>query len=179
MKRSLLAACLAVLGGASIAGGAVAPTVKTAKVASLGRVVVSSNGRTLYHYTDEAKGRIDCTGACAKLWPPLLVRAGSKPVAGRGVARAKLGVVKRPEGTFQVTYGGFPLYRFSGDTKPGLAKGEAVEHAWYAVSPAARIVKPAAAPAPAPSSGSGSGSTTSSGTATTPGSDDGGYGYGY
>src|SRR5204862_100284 len=83
------------------AGGAVLPTVKTAQVGDLGRVVVSASGRTLYHYTDEAKGKVDCTGGCAKLWPPLLVKAGTMPVAGPGVAASKLGVLKRPDGSFQ------------------------------------------------------------------------------
>jgi predicted lipoprotein with Yx(FWY)xxD motif len=176
----IIAACLC---GASLAGGAALPTIKTADVASLGTVVVSSNGRTLYHYTDESKGRIDCKGACAKAWPPLLVRAGAKPVAGAGIAAAKLGVVKRPEGTMQVTYGGLPLYRFAGDVKAGEAKGQALENEWYAVSPAAKIVKTSAAASssssssPGYSSGSSSSSSSSSSDSTT--TTMGGSGYGY
>jgi predicted lipoprotein with Yx(FWY)xxD motif len=77
MKRIVFTVLLAALAGASLAGAAVAPTVKTASVASLGKVVVSTTGRTLYHYTDETGRKVDCTGACAKLWPPLLVKAGA------------------------------------------------------------------------------------------------------
>src|SRR2546430_3800020 len=62
MKRILFAVLLGSLAGGSLAGGAVLPTVKTAQVGDLGRVVVSASGRTLYHYTDEAKGKVDCTG---------------------------------------------------------------------------------------------------------------------
>ena len=177
MKRILFILAAAALAAASLAGGAVLPTVKTASVGTLGKVVVSASGRTLYHYTDETKGKVDCTGACAKLWPPLLVKAGAKPVAGSGIAAAKLGVVKRPDGTFQVTYGGLGLYRYSGDTKAGDAKGEDLENSWYAVSPLAKIVKakPAAGSGSAGGNGydsSGSGSTTSASS----GSD---YGSGY
>jgi predicted lipoprotein with Yx(FWY)xxD motif len=179
MKRTLLVVLLAVLGGSSLAGGAVVPTVKTAKIDTLGSVVVNSTGRTLYHYTDEAKGKgkVDCTGACAKLWPPLLLKSGAKPVAGAGIAAAKLGVLKRPDGTFQVTYGGLALYRYSGDTKAGTAKGEALESSWYAVTPAARIAKPSAAAAgSAGGSSSGTSSGSDYGSTTTPGMDSG-YGY--
>ena len=174
MMRLLFAIALAALAGSSLAGGAVLPTLKTAKVGTLGKVVVSASGRTLYHYTDETKGKVDCTGACAKLWPPLLVKAGAKPVAGRGIASAKLGVVKRPDGTSQVTYGGLGLYLYGGDKQAGDANGEALQNSWYAVSPAAKIVKAKAA---APTS---SGSYGSSGyTSTTSGSTGAGYDSGY
>ena len=165
MKRILFAVLLAALAGGSLAGGAVLPTVKTAQVGDLGRVVVSASGRTLYHYTDETNGKVDCTGACAKLWPPLLVKAGTKPVAGSGVAASKLGILKRPDGSFQVTYGGLGLYLYAGDKKAGDAKGEALENSWYAVSPAAKIVKQAAAAA------SGGGLGSSGYTSTSPGYD--------
>jgi predicted lipoprotein with Yx(FWY)xxD motif len=167
MKRLLFAIPLAVLAGSSLAGGAVLPTLKTAKVGTLGKVVVTASGRTLYHYTDETKGKVACSGACAKLWPPLLVRAGAKPVAGTGIVASKLGVLKRPDGSFQVTYGGLGLYLYAGDKKAGVANGEALEASWYAVSPAAKIVKEAAA-----ASSSGGGGLGSSGySTTTPGYD--------
>jgi predicted lipoprotein with Yx(FWY)xxD motif len=173
MKRILLALVTAALVGASLAGGAVLPTVKTTSVGTLGKVVVSASGRTLYHYTDETKGKVDCSGACAKLWPPLLVKAGAKPVAGPGIATAKLGVVKRPDGTSQVTYGGLGLYLYGGDKRAGDANGEALQNSWYAVSTAAKIVKPKAAAA------SGGGYGSSGYTSTTSDSTSGSTGTGY
>jgi predicted lipoprotein with Yx(FWY)xxD motif len=173
MKKILLALVTAALVGASLAGGAVLPTVKTTSVATLGKVVVSASGRTLYHYTDETKGKVDCSGACAKLWPPLLVKAGAKPVAGPGIATAKLGVVKRPDGTSQVTYGGLGLYLYGGDKKAGDANGEALQNSWYAVSTAAKIVKPKAAASGGGYGSSGYTSTTSGSTGT--GYDSSGY----
>jgi predicted lipoprotein with Yx(FWY)xxD motif len=180
MKRIVLGVMLGALAGGSLAGGAVLPTVKTASVKSLGKVVVSSTGRTLYHYTDESNGKVDCSGACAKLWPPLTVKAGAKPVAGTGVKAAKLGVLRRPDGTFQVTYGGLGLYRYAGDKRSGEAKGEGIEASWFAVSPAARIVKQTAAASStasssSPSMGGGYGATAPTSTNATGGS--GGYGY--
>ena len=154
------------------------PTVKTASVGSLGKVVVSSTGRTLYHYTDETAGKIDCSGGCAQLWPPLVVKAGVKPVAGAGITASKLGVRKRPDGTMQVTYGGLGLYMYSGDHKAGDVKGEGVESAWYAISPAAKIVKPQAAASSGSGSGSGMGSS-GYGSTTSSASGSAGSGYGY
>jgi len=167
MKRILLALALAGLAGSSLAAAAVLPTVKSADVGTLGTVVVSAKGHTLYHYTAEAKNQTKCTGACAKQWPPLVVKAGAKPVAGPGVTAAKLGVVKRADGTYQVTYGGLALYLFAGDTKAGDSNGQALGGKWFAVSPAAKIVKEAA-----PAAGGGLGSagygTSGSGASTTP-----------
>jgi predicted lipoprotein with Yx(FWY)xxD motif len=177
MKRILFVVAAAALASASLAGGSIAPTVKTTSVGTLGKVVVSASGRTLYHYTDETRGKVDCTGSCAKLWPPLLVKAGAKPVAGPGIAKAKLGIVKRPDGTSQVTYGGLGLYLYAGDKKSGDANGEELENSWFAVSPAAKIVKAKAA---ASSSNSSGGAYDSNGyTSTTSGSTGPGYDSGY
>lgn len=179
MKRIVFAVVLAGLAGGSIAGGAVLPTVKTANVHSLGKVVVSATGRTLYHYTDESKGKVDCSGACATLWPPLVVKSGAKPVAGAGITASKLGVRKRPDGTFQVTYGGLGLYMYSGDKKAGQANGEGIESSWYAVSTAAKIVKPAPAASSSTSGGSGYGSTGYGSTDNTSTTGSSGTGYSY
>jgi len=172
MKKLVLPAVIAGL-GASLAGGAMLPTVKTGTVADLGKVVVTAKGKTLYHLTSEGKGKVSCTGSCARMWPPLLVAANAKPVPGPGVASGKLGVVKRPDGKMQVTYGGFALYQYSGDTKAGVANGEDLEDTWYAVSPAAKIVKSSGS---ATSSGSSSSGGMGSGyTSTNPNYDPNGY----
>jgi predicted lipoprotein with Yx(FWY)xxD motif len=173
MKKPLFGVIVLILCGASLAGAAVAPTVKTASVATLGKVVVNSTGRTLYHYTDESKGKVDCTGSCAKLWPPLTVAATAKPAAGTGIVAAKLGVRARPDGKMQVTYGGYGLYLYAGDKKAGDVNGQALENAWFAVSPAAKIVKASATAGSGTSTGSGGYSPSPGYTTTTPGYDPG------
>jgi predicted lipoprotein with Yx(FWY)xxD motif len=156
LDRRLAPVLVAVVAAVGIvAAGAMAasshPTVKVMKTASLGKLLATSSGLTLYHYTDEKGGRIDCKGACAKLWPPLLVKAGAKPTLGAGLSSAKVGTVRRPDGGTQVTYNGYALYRYAPDKKAGDVKGQALFKAWYAIAPTGKLVKraPAAAAAPA------------------------------
>lgn len=88
---------------------------------SLGNVLATSKGRTLYLYTLDGKNKSNCTGSCAAAWPPLLTKG--KPVAGMGVRKSLLGTAKR--GTkLQVSYNGHPLYTYTGDSGPGQTNGE-------------------------------------------------------
>jgi predicted lipoprotein with Yx(FWY)xxD motif len=96
---------------------------------------------TLYHFTLDKGRKLACKGSCLKFWPPLLLKRGAKPTAGTGVAKAKVGTIRRPDGRLQVTYAGFPLYRYVGDVKRGDAKGQGVQKAWFVVTPAGRILK--------------------------------------
>jgi len=176
-RGSLAAVGLAITMGitAALASGGVAFTVKSSNNASLGTtIVVNATGKTLYRYRDDTKNTVKCTGACAASWPPLLVAAGKKPVAGTGVSASKLGTVKRSDGKTQVTYGGYALYLFSGDTKAGQANGQGLEGEWHAVAPSGALVTKAAAAAGSSSSSVGGGSTT-----TTPASGGGSNDYGY
>ena len=146
MRRSLgswVAALAPVaLAGVILATSAAAgpSTVKASQSSSLGKVLTTSSGLTLYHYTDEHRGTIDCKGACAKLWPPLLVKGSTKPTAGLGITASKLGTIRRPDGGVQVTYNGLALYRYAPDRKAGDVKGQGVERAWYAISPTGKLV---------------------------------------
>src|SRR4029077_18062543 len=75
------------------------PTVKKAYNAPLGKtILVTGAGFALYTNTKERNGKTRCVGHCRSVWPPLLVAGTAKPTAGAGVARAKLGTIKRPDG---------------------------------------------------------------------------------
>jgi predicted lipoprotein with Yx(FWY)xxD motif len=171
MRRVLAMGVLAAVGaGVAVAAtGAHTGTVNALKTAKYGTLLVSANGRTLYHETIETHGKIKCTGACATFWPPLTVSQGVKPTAGAGIQQAKLGTIKRPDGKIQVTYNGFPLYRYGDDKKKGDVKGEGEEHIWFVVAPSGKVVKSGAGGATTPTP-----TTTSS----TPTTTSGGYGYG-
>jgi predicted lipoprotein with Yx(FWY)xxD motif len=163
LKTRLIAvAALAAFGAiVGLAGAAASVTMKTTLNSSLGAtIVVSATGRTLYHDAAEAKNTVKCVSACATEWRPLIVTAGAKPVAGTGLAAAKVGVLKRPDGKMQVTYAGLPLYLYAGDSKAGQVNGQGVGGVWHVIAPSGVVITKTVKTAPA---SSGSGSSTSPG----------------
>jgi predicted lipoprotein with Yx(FWY)xxD motif len=140
----------------TVALAATVPTVKSASNATLKEtVVVNGQGRTLYALSPETTHHLLCTSSeCFNHWPPLTVRSAKvKLEAGPGVHGA-LGVLRRSNGTFQVTLRGLPLYRYAEDHAKGDAKGEGIESfggTWHAVTAGASSTKTAptkAAPTP-------------------------------
>jgi predicted lipoprotein with Yx(FWY)xxD motif len=109
----LILVALALLSSAAPAQGA------TLKVASsdFGRILVDGRGHALYAFTRDGRGPSECSGACARAWPPFITKG--KPRAGGGAKAAKLGTVRRADGRRQVTYAGRPLYFYVGDSKAG------------------------------------------------------------
>ena len=108
----------------------------------LGDHLVGPNGHTLYLFEKDTGSTSTCTGACAAAWPPLITTGA--PTAGGAADADLLGTTKRPDGTMEVTYGGHPLYYFSGDTAPGDTAGQDVEAfgaEWYAVAPSGEAVE--------------------------------------
>ena len=79
-------------------------------------------------------------------WPPVLIAAGKKPVAGPGTTAGSSAPLKRPDGTTQVTYAGLALseFSFAGDTNGGQINGQGLEKQWYAMA-ALREARQAAA----------------------------------
>jgi predicted lipoprotein with Yx(FWY)xxD motif len=117
----------------------------TAPVGGVGRVVVDGHGFTVYLFEPDHRSGSTCYGSCAQAWPPLLLPHGvTAPKAGAGIRVALLGTTPRPGGAVQVTYGGWPLYTWVGDTRPGIATGEARDNlggCWYAVDAEAGAVR--------------------------------------
>jgi len=107
-------------------------TVVTTAHTSLGTVLATSSGKTLYLDTGDKPPKFACTGSCLKAWPPL--KAVGSVKAGGSAKASLLGTVKGPAGKM-VTYDGHPLYTFLSDTKSNPTSGEG-QHGFYAVSPA-------------------------------------------
>jgi predicted lipoprotein with Yx(FWY)xxD motif len=103
----------------------------------LGKILVDSQGKTLYLFAKDTGTKSTCSGGCATAWPPL--RASGKPTAGGGAKASLLGTTPRSDGKPQVTYNGHPLYGFQGDSKPGDTTGQGnpgFGAPWYVVSTA-------------------------------------------
>jgi predicted lipoprotein with Yx(FWY)xxD motif len=152
---ALGAVTLAACGGGSSSTGAAHKQVVPVTVAmstamqsgdtSLGKVLVSPSGRTLYALTNDTKNNSTCTGACAQVWPPLLVNKGW--TAAPGLDRSLFSTLVRSDGSRQLVAGQWPLYTFSGDTKPGDVNGEGSGGVWFAAGVNGKLVKNAQASA--------------------------------
>lgn len=130
---------------------------------SLGKIITDSQGRTLYLFSHDTGKKSTCTGACASNWPPFT--AASKPAASGGISAGALTLVKRSDGSKQVTLNGHPLYYFAGDQSAGQTNGQGVDEfgaEWWTVGPSGTKVTVA------PKSSTSSSSSSSSG---------GGYSY--
>jgi len=111
-------------------------TVQIAKDPTLGEILVTSDGKTLYTNTVDTPGALKCTTiACTGFWPPYTI--ASQPTAGEGLLGA-LGTITRPDGSMQVTYNNQPLYTFYEDKQPGDAAGNGFTDfggTWHVVAP--------------------------------------------
>ncbi len=142
-------------------------TVATKSISGVGSVLVDSTGKVLYTNDMDTGSKIACTDQCLTEWVPLAAPSGG-PSSDDSAVQAKLGTVKRPDGSSQVTLGGMPLYTFVEDS-PGQATGNGFADSFGGTN----FVWTAATASGKPASSS----TTTTGTST--GSSSGGYGGGY
>lgn len=150
MKRTYVFLAVTLASAASAATVASAqtslPAAHTSRAAtvqlrhtSLGSILVSSSGRTLYEFTRDHSGKSSCAAisGCSAVWPSL--KASGRPTAGRGV---KSSLLSSSGG--QVTYAGHPLYTYSGDSGPGKTSYVGVKQfggTWYAINASGGTVK--------------------------------------
>jgi predicted lipoprotein with Yx(FWY)xxD motif len=139
---ALIALVVAAVAAAPMSGsGATTPTL-TVRNSDYGRIVFDGNGRALYAFTRDARGRSACSGACAAAWPPYITRGSLRAAAG--VQKGLLGTIRRADGSRQVTYAGRPLYYYVGDRKPGQVLCQNVREfggLWLVVRPAGTLVR--------------------------------------
>src|SRR5207248_10216056 len=104
----------------------------------------NSKGFTLYIYSRDSRNKDRCikvTG-CLSAWP--ILSAKGKPTAGAGVKQSLPGTIKLSNGKRQVTYNGWPLYTYIGDTTRGATSYIGVFNTggtWFAINASGRKVK--------------------------------------
>ena len=120
----------------SIRSGSKTVELNTAENEVIGTYVTDGAGRTLYRFDEDSNKppKATCNGACAKAWPPLLIKSPGK-IFPKGINPKILGYVERADGTCQVTINGWPVYYFAKDAKPGDILGQGVAGTWFAVNP--------------------------------------------
>jgi predicted lipoprotein with Yx(FWY)xxD motif len=104
-------------------------TVASSNTKDLGDFLISADGMTLYTFAKDTAGVSNCSGDCAKNWPPFTVNAEDRLTALTGL-KGKLDTLKLENGSLQVTYNGMPLYLFKDDHKPGDTAGQGAGGVW-------------------------------------------------
>jgi predicted lipoprotein with Yx(FWY)xxD motif len=105
-------------------------------VKRMGQVVVNGDGFVFYRFdkdTAKPKSKSTCNGDCAKVWPPALTNDGKPKL--KGVDEDLVGTVTRDDGSKQLTIGGWPIYLYIGDKKPGTWTGQNVGGTWFVIKP--------------------------------------------
>ncbi|PJE95137.1 hypothetical protein CUT44_26245 [Streptomyces carminius] len=99
----------------------------------LGELVTDSKGWVLYRFDEDSAEppTSNCEGPCATAWPPV---PADDAAATAGIDSEELGSVKRPDGSNQLTLGGWPVYRYAKDAKPGDTTGHGVNGTWFALA---------------------------------------------
>lgn len=161
MKRTHTVLLGVLLGLASVVGAAgaqgssgvpsSAPTAHASRVAkvglrhtSIGTILVSASGHTLYQFTKDRPKSDSCAkiSGCSEIWPALTT--SGRPSAGPGVKASLLSTITLRGGAKQVTYAGHALYLYSADSGPGETSyvGEMqFGGTWYAINSAGHTVK--------------------------------------
>jgi predicted lipoprotein with Yx(FWY)xxD motif len=115
---------------APVAGNGVVVTTKDVK---LGTVLgAGPRQRTVYLFEADHGSTSACSGACARIWPPVITK--DAPRVGGEAIPADLGVITRANGTKQVTYFHHPLYYYSKDKNSRDVYGHAIKSfgsTWY------------------------------------------------
>jgi predicted lipoprotein with Yx(FWY)xxD motif len=116
-----------------------------------GSAVTDTAGFSLYRFDNDTAdpSATTCAGDCAVKWPPLLVGAEAS-IYTDNVDAGLVGYVERPDGTCQVTIGGWPVYYFAGDTAPGEVRGQGIGDTWFAIDGQGKKATGLPAPSGAP-----------------------------
>jgi predicted lipoprotein with Yx(FWY)xxD motif len=144
MRTLFIVIGLLTVGALAASAAAATPRATVAvRTSAYGKVLVDGRGFVLYAFTrDSRRGRSTCSGACARAWPPYLLRGAVH--AGAGTKRASIATIGRADGSRQVTYGGRPLYYYVGDREPGQILCQNVREfggLWLVVRASGKLVR--------------------------------------
>jgi predicted lipoprotein with Yx(FWY)xxD motif len=128
----VFAALVLTVPAALSAGDGMSPKlVRTIMDKQLGEVLTTANKQAIYVWNSEPKGKIRCTGACAKAWPPVIVKKGvTVPMHYAGI-KGDFGTIRRPDGSRQLTLNRRALYTYAHE-EPGQVLCNDVDN-WFAV----------------------------------------------
>lgn len=94
--------------------------------------LINQDGKALYYFTNDLPNKSTCFGSCSSTWPPFYVNSIDLPST---LSRADFDYFSRPDGYYQMTYRGKPLYLYSGDSNRGDCKGDKMLGLWFIARP--------------------------------------------
>lgn len=103
----------------------------------LGPTLVDADGMTLYGFTPDTATSSACSGACADNWPPV---PGDTALPS-DIDVSLFSTITRDDGTTQLVFGDWPLYRFAGDSAPGDVAGQGINDVWFVIGPDATLYR--------------------------------------
>jgi len=93
---------------------------------SIGSVMITPGGRTVYTFDNDQPLQSNCYEACAKHWPPVMADSYAQEYGD-------MSLIYRADGQRQWAYDGDPLYTYAEDSMQGDAKGDDVGGVWHVV----------------------------------------------
>jgi predicted lipoprotein with Yx(FWY)xxD motif len=93
---------------------------------SIGQVMTTPDGLTVYTFDNDHIGKSNCYGGCARYWPPVIAADGAQPYG-------RMSLAARTDGESQWAYDGKPLYTYAKDSMYGDVKGDNVGNVWHVV----------------------------------------------
>jgi predicted lipoprotein with Yx(FWY)xxD motif len=93
---------------------------------SIGPVMTTPQGSTVYTFDEDQIGKSNCYGECARNWPPVLAADDAQPYG-------RMSLASRQDGQEQWVYDGKPLYTYAEDAMHGDVKGENAGKVWHVV----------------------------------------------
>jgi predicted lipoprotein with Yx(FWY)xxD motif len=142
---------LTITGLASSCGGSSSQATPTSRqstptalgsrsLTQLGPALIDGAGDTLYIDTEERNDPTACNSTCQAAWPAV-TSPGGQVTLRAGVSHALVGSVAAKDGPRVITYNGYPLHTYAGDSTPGQANGEGVQNVWYVISPSGTPIR--------------------------------------
>ncbi len=98
----------------------------------LGNILIGSDGRSLYGFTNDIDAVSACYGGCEEAWPPVIV--DESWTVGPGLDLGIFATTVRDDGQLQLVAGKWPLYYYIGDEAPGQVNGQGSGDVWFAAN---------------------------------------------
>jgi predicted lipoprotein with Yx(FWY)xxD motif len=158
----VLALAASACGGGGVTTLSAPPTTDTALTLTLqhspvGPILATGGGNTLYDFVPDTPTHSACLNdGCVLQWPPLIENGPVR--VGKGLDRALVGTLRRPDGSTQLSYGGHPLYTYNLDVSPGVVMGQAIDQdggLWYVLDAKGQQITTAFSVTPSNSNGNG------------------------